>query len=64
MNMIKKQYIAPTVDVIEMEAENMLALSAETGNGSQSGAGAMSNKRQQPTVNTWSSTNWNTEEEF
>ena len=62
MNMIKKQYIAPTVDVIEMEAENMLALSAETGSGSQSGAGAMSNKRQQPTVSTWSSTNWGTEE--
>ena len=62
MNMIKKQYIAPTVDVIEMEAENMLALSAETGSGSQSGADAMSNKRQQPTVNTWSSTNWGTEE--
>ncbi len=61
MTMTKKDYIAPAIMVIEMQAENMLALSF---NDNEYSGPEMSNKRQQPAVSTWSSSNWNTEEEF
>lgn len=60
MTMTKKEYIAPAIMVIEMQAENMLALSFN--DGEYSGP-EMSNKRE-PAVSTWSSSNWNAEEEF
>ncbi len=60
MTMIKKDYIAPAIMVIEMQAENMLALSFKE---REYEGPEMSNKRE-PAVSTWSSTNWNTEEEF
>lgn len=60
MTMTKKDYIAPAIMVIEMQAENMLALSF---NDNEYTGPEMSNKRE-PAVSTWSSSNWNTEEEF
>lgn len=61
MIMTKKLYIAPAIEVINMEAENMLALSVQTGNGTKNASYALSNKRE-PAVSTWSSSNWGTEE--
>ena len=60
MTMTKKEYIAPALMVIEMQAENMLALSFDT---REYSGPEMSNKRE-PEVSTWSSSNWNAEEEF
>ena len=60
MTMTKKEYIAPAIMVIEMQAENMLALSF---NDNEYSGPEMSNKRE-PVVSTWSSSNWNAEEEF
>ena len=61
MTMTKKDYIAPAIMVIEMQAaENMLALSF---NDNEYPGPEMSNKRE-PVVSTWSSSNWNAEEEF
>ena len=61
MTMTKKEYIAPAIMVIEMQgAENILALSF---NDNEYSGPEMSNKRE-PAVSTWSSSNWNTEEEF
>ena len=59
--MTKKTYIAPTLEAVDFKLENMLAVSSDedTFNGDE-----LSNKRQQPTVSSWSSSNWNTEEEF
>lgn len=59
MTMTKKEYIAPAIMVIEMQAENMLALSFDERRYEDP---EMSNKRD-PAVSTWSSTNWNSDEE-
>ena len=59
MTMTKKEYIAPAIMVIEMQTENMLALSF---NERAYEGTEMSNKRE-PAVSTWSSTNWNSDEE-
>ena len=65
---MKKTYIIPSLAVIEMEAENMLALSvgtAKDGNGTTlkvDAEDALSNKRQ-PGGSTWGSQNWNTDGE-
>ena len=56
--MTKKVYIAPTLEIIDFEVENMLALSAED----KYDGPELSNKRQ-PSISTWSSTNWNSDEE-
>ena len=57
--MMKKEYIAPIIEVINMDVENICAMSIiDTEVGSE-----WSNKRQQPTVSTWSSSNWNSDEE-
>lgn len=61
--MTKKLYIAPTIEVINMEAENMIAVSIRTGEGTMNASEALSNKRE-PGVSTWSSNNWNSDEEF
>ena len=61
--MMKKTYIIPAIEVIEFAAENMIAVSAGTGTGDVNANEALSNKRE-PVVNSWSSSNWNTEEEF
>ncbi len=60
---MKKTYIIPTIEVIEFDAENMIAMSVGTGDDTVGAGGALSNKRE-PVVNSWSSSNWNTEEEF
>ena len=60
---MKKTYIIPAIEVIEFDAENMIAVSLGTGDGDENADGALSNKRE-PVVNSWSSSNWNTEEEF
>lgn len=60
---MKKTYIIPTIEVIEFAAEHLMAASIGTGTGSEDAGGALSNKRE-PVVNSWSSSNWNTEEEF
>ena len=57
--MMKKEYIAPIIEVINMDVENICAMSIiDTEVESE-----WSNKRQQPTVSTWSSSNWNSDEE-
>lgn len=59
--MMKKEYIIPAIEIIEFDAKESMLLSASDATyvGEE-----LSNKRQQPSVSTWSSTNWNTEEEF
>ena len=61
---MKKVYLAPTLEIIEFEAENVIANSpgVDTGSGSVSGGGGLSNKRQ-PIGGTWNSDNWNQVEE-
>ena len=58
--MTKKVYIAPTLEIIDFEVENMLALSSED---NKYDGPELSNKRQ-PSMGTWSSTNWKTEEAY
>jgi hypothetical protein len=60
---MKKTYIIPTIEVIEFAAENLIAASIGSGTGTMNANEALSNKRE-PVVNSWSSSNWNTEEEF
>lgn len=56
---MKKVYFTPTLEIIEMDAENVIAGSPgiDSGNGSVSGGGGLSNKRQ-PVNNSWGSQNW------
>ena len=60
--MTKKQYIAPTINIIDMELENIMAGSIKIDRDTEVNE-EWTNKRQ-PVVSTWSSSNWNTEEEF
>lgn len=60
--MTKKQYIAPTINIINMEVENIIAGSIKIDKETEV-EGEWTNKRQ-PVVSTWSSSNWGTEEEF
>ena len=62
--MIKKQYTIPTMDVIEMEVENMLALSIKIDKDDEHIAPDEWSNKRQPSMGTWSSTNWNTEEAY
>jgi hypothetical protein len=59
--MMKKEYITPAIEIVEFDAKEsmLLTMSESTGDGQE-----WSNKRQQPTVSTWSSSNWNADEEF
>lgn len=57
---MKKAYIAPIIEVVNMDVENIIAMSIVD----KEVDSEWSNKRQQPTVSTWSSSNWNAEEEF
>ena len=54
---MKKTYINPTIEVIEFAAENLIAASVRTGEGTVSAAEALSNKHQ-PASNSWNSQNW------
>ncbi|MBR4297337.1 MAG: hypothetical protein IKT82_04005 [Bacteroidaceae bacterium] len=56
---MKKEYIAPIIEVINMDVENIIAMSILD----KEVESEWSNKRQQPTISTWSSTNWNSDEE-
>ena len=60
--MTKKQYIAPTINIIDMELENIMAGSIKIDKDTTVDS-EWTNKRQ-PVVSTWSSSNWGTEEEF
>ncbi len=59
--MMKKEYITPALEIVEFDAKQSMLLGAsnETADGEE-----LSNKRQYPTISTWSSSNWNAEEEF
>ena len=59
--MMKKEYITPALEIVEFDAKQSMLLGASN---ETSGEEELSNKRQYPTVSTWSSSNWNTEEEF
>ena len=59
--MMKKEYITPTLDIVEFDAKQSMLLGASR---SEADGEELSNKRQYPTVSTWSSSNWNAEEEF
>lgn len=61
---MKKVYLAPTLEILEFEAENVIANSPsiDTGSGSVSGGDGLTNKRQ-PIGGTWNSDNWNQVEE-
>ncbi len=61
MNM-KKVYFTPTLEVIEMDAENLIANSPGFGTGPGEEDTPLSNKRQ-PLGGTWSSDNWKQVEE-
>ena len=58
--MMKKEYISPAIEIIEFDAKESMLLSASN---LTYGDEELSNKRQQPSVSTWSSTNWNSDEE-
>ena len=60
--MTKKQYIAPTINIIDMEVENIIAASIEIKRNTTVDS-EWSNKRE-PVSNSWGSQNWNAEEEF
>lgn len=55
--MMKKTYIIPAIEVIEFAAENLIAASVRTGEGTVNAANALSNKRQ-PASDSWNSQNW------
>ena len=57
---MKKVYFTPTLEILEMEAENVIAVSIGSGSGEEEQP--LSNKRQ-PLGGTWSSDNWNQVEE-
>lgn len=64
---MKKVYLSPTLEILEFEAEMLIAASEPkpgigSGDGSVSGGGGFSNKRQ-PIGGTWNSDNWNQVEE-
>ena len=62
---MKKVYLAPTLEILEFEAENvMVATSPSIGSGDDkvSGGDGLTNKRQ-PIGGTWNSENWNQVEE-
>lgn len=60
--MTKKQYIAPTINIIDMELENIMAGSIKIDRKTEVDS-EWSNKRE-PVSNSWGSQNWNAEEEF
>lgn len=60
--MTKKQYIAPTINIIDMELENIMAGSIKI-DSTREVKEEWTNKRE-PVSNSWGSQNWNTEEEF
>ena len=60
--MTKKQYIAPTINIIDMEVENIIAGSIKIERNTTV-TDEWSNKRE-PVSNSWGSQNWNAEEEF
>lgn len=60
--MTKKQYIAPTINIIDMEVENLIAASMKIVKNTEVDS-EWSNKRE-PVSNSWGSQNWNAEEEF
>ena len=60
--MTKKQYIAPTINIIDMELENIMAGSIKIDR-NKTVDSEWSNKRE-PVSNSWGSQNWNAEEEF
>ena len=60
--MTKKQYIAPTINIIDMEVENIIASSIKIDKKTTVDS-EWSNKRE-PVSNSWGSQNWNAEEEF
>lgn len=53
---MKKTYIIPAIEVIECEAENLIAMSIETGEGEMGGEDALSNKREPEAP--WSKSPW------
>ena len=58
--MMKKEYITPALEIVEFDAKESMLLEASR---SEADGEELSNKRQYPTVSTWSSTNWNSVEE-
>ena len=60
--MTKKQYIVPTINIIDMELENIMAGSIKIDT-KKTVDSDWSNKRE-PVSNSWGSQNWNAEEEF
>lgn len=64
---MKKVYWAPTLEILEIEAEMLIAASEPkpgigSGSGGASGGDGLTNKRQ-PIGGTWNSDNWNQVEE-
>ena len=63
MIMTKKQYIVPAIEIIDLETENIMVTTSIIKDGNYETDTEWSNKRQ-PSMGTWSSTNWNTEEAY
>ena len=57
--MMKKEYMTPAIEIVEFDAQESMLLGASN---STFDGEELSNKRQQPAVSTWSSSNWGTEE--
>lgn len=63
---MKKVYLAPTLEIIEFEAEKMMIAGSEPKPGLDSGEGEETNpltNKRQPIGGTWSSDNWKQVEE-
>jgi hypothetical protein len=63
---MKKVYLAPTLEILEFEAENVMVSTSEPKPGIGSGGGEETNpltNKRQPIGGTWNSDNWNQVEE-
>lgn len=54
---MKKVYLTPTLEILEIEAEMMIATSPGIGSGEGEETNPLTNKRQ-PASNSWNSQNW------
>lgn len=59
---MKKVYLAPTLEILEFETENVIANSPGVNTGEGEETNPLTNKRQ-PIGGTWNSDNWNQVEE-
>jgi hypothetical protein len=60
--MIRKEYIAPAVEVYEVEAEHMIATSPEVDYRPDEDIETEWTNKRQPASSPWDSSNWSTKE--